>query len=49
MRTAEGDCLALNCGIPSYRITAQEMQAVYGPRILGLARAIRGMLERDSA
>ena len=49
VRTTEGDCLALNCGIPSYRVTAQQMQEVFGPRILGLARAIRGLLERDSA
>ena len=43
------DCLALNCGIPSYRTTHEQMREVYGPKILGLARAIRATLEREAA
>jgi len=49
MRTAEGDCLALNCGIPSYRTTADEMREVHGPRLMGLARAVCALIERESA
>lgn len=47
LRTDEGDCLALNCGIPSYRTTPEEMRGIHGPRLAGLARAIRSLLERN--
>jgi len=49
LRTDEGDCLALNCGIPSYRTTPEEMRDIHGPRLVGLARAVRALVERAAA
>jgi DNA-binding IclR family transcriptional regulator len=44
-RTAAGDCLAVNCGIPSFRFSAEQIERECGPRILGLARSIRALVE----
>jgi DNA-binding IclR family transcriptional regulator len=42
-RTQTGDCLAVNCGIPSFRFNAEQIERECGPRILGLARSIRSL------
>jgi DNA-binding IclR family transcriptional regulator len=42
-RTPSGDCLAVNCGIPSFRFNAEQIERECGPRILGLARSIRAL------
>jgi DNA-binding IclR family transcriptional regulator len=44
-RTATGDCLSVNCGIPSFRFSAEQIERECGPRILGLARSIRSLVE----
>jgi len=42
-RTPSGDCLSVNCGIPSFRFSAEQVERECGPRILGLARSIRSL------
>ncbi len=42
-RTESGDCLSVNCGIPSFRFSAEQIERECGPRILGLARSIRSL------
>jgi DNA-binding IclR family transcriptional regulator len=44
-RTAAGDCLSVNCGIPSFRFSAEQIERECGPRILGLARSIRSLVD----
>jgi DNA-binding IclR family transcriptional regulator len=44
-RSKAGDCLAVNCGIPSFRFSAEQIERECGPRILGLARSIRSLVE----
>jgi DNA-binding IclR family transcriptional regulator len=46
-RTATGDCLSVNCGIPSFRFSAEQIERECGPRILGLARSIRSLVAND--
>jgi DNA-binding IclR family transcriptional regulator len=46
-RTASGDCLAVNCGIPSFRFNAEQIERECGPRMLGLARSIRSLVAND--
>jgi DNA-binding IclR family transcriptional regulator len=46
-RTATGDCLSVNCGIPSFRFSAEQIERECGPRILGLARSIRSLVVND--
>jgi DNA-binding IclR family transcriptional regulator len=46
-RTATGECLAINCGIPSFRFAAEQIERECGPRILGLARSIRSLVVGD--
>src|SRR5204862_4487763 len=43
-RTPSGDCLSVNCGIPSFRFNAEQIERECGPRILGLARSIRSLM-----
>jgi DNA-binding IclR family transcriptional regulator len=43
-RTPAGDCLSVNCGIPSFRFSADQIERECGPRILGLARSIRSLV-----
>jgi DNA-binding IclR family transcriptional regulator len=43
-RTTAGDCLSVNCGIPSFRFSAEQIERECGPRILGLARSIRSLV-----
>jgi len=43
-RTPGGDCLAVNCGIPSFRFSAEQIERECGPRMLGLARSIRSLV-----
>ena len=43
-RTPSGDCLSVNCGIPSFRFNAEQIERECGPRILGLARSIRSLV-----
>lgn len=43
-RTAEGDCLAVNCGIPSFRCSPEQVEREFGPRMLGLARSMRALM-----
>jgi DNA-binding IclR family transcriptional regulator len=46
-RTPAGDCLAVNCGIPSFRFSAEQIERECGPRILGLARSIRSLVANE--
>ena len=46
-RTVTGDCLSVNCGIPSFRFSAEQVERECGPRILGLARSIRSLVVSD--
>jgi DNA-binding IclR family transcriptional regulator len=46
-RTPSGDCLSVNCGIPSFRFNAEQIERECGPRILGLARSIRALVAND--
>lgn len=46
-RTAGGDCLSVNCGIPSFRFSAEQVERECGPRMLGLARSIRALVEDE--
>ena len=46
-RTPTGDCLSVNCGIPSFRFSAEQIERECGPRILGLARSIRSLVAND--
>jgi DNA-binding IclR family transcriptional regulator len=46
-RTASGDCLSVNCGIPSFRFNAEQIERECGPRMLGLARSIRSLVAND--
>jgi DNA-binding IclR family transcriptional regulator len=46
-RTASGDCLSVNCGIPSFRFSAEQIERECGPRILGLARSIKSLVAND--
>lgn len=46
--TADGDTLAINCGIPVYRLRRDEIEGEIGPRLAALAAAIRA-LERTTA
>jgi DNA-binding IclR family transcriptional regulator len=43
-RTPTGDRLSVNCGIPSFRFSAEQIERECGPRILGLARSIRSQI-----
>lgn len=43
-RTPSGDCLSVNCGIPSFRFSAEQIERECGPRMLGLARSIRSLV-----
>jgi DNA-binding IclR family transcriptional regulator len=43
-RTPTGDRLSVNCGIPSFRFSAEQIERECGPRILGLARSIRSLV-----
>lgn len=43
-RTPTGDCLAVNCGIPSFRFSAEQIERECGSRILGLARSITSLV-----
>jgi DNA-binding IclR family transcriptional regulator len=36
-----GICFAINCGIPAFRLRAEELEGEIGPRLLDLARSIR--------
>jgi len=44
-RTAAGDRLSVNCGIPSFRFSADQIERECGPRMLGLARSIRSLVD----
>ena len=46
-RAANGDCLTVNCGIPSFRFNAEQIESECGPRILGLARSIRALVASE--
>jgi DNA-binding IclR family transcriptional regulator len=46
-RTPSGDCLSVNCGIPSFRFSAEQIERECGPRILGLARSIRSLVANN--
>ena len=46
-RTPSGDCLSVNCGIPSFRFNAEQIERECGPRILGLARSIRSLAANE--
>lgn len=40
-RTEDGECLVVNCGMPSFRFSAEEVEHQFGPRISALAQSIR--------
>lgn len=42
-RTADGDCLVVNCGMPSFRFSAEEVENEFGPRMRALAQSIRSL------
>ncbi len=42
-RTEDGQCLAVNCGIPSFRFNPEQIEHDCGPRMLGLVRSIRSL------
>ncbi|MGN6283820.1 MAG: IclR family transcriptional regulator [Afipia sp.] len=42
-RTESGQCLAVNCGIPSFRFNPEQVERDCGPRMLGLVRSIRSL------
>ena len=46
-RTASGDCLSVNCGIPSFRFNTEQIERECGPRMRGLARSIRSLVAND--
>ena len=39
-RTEDGECLAVNCGMPSFRFSKEEVEHQFGPRMAALARSI---------
>ena len=43
-RTEDGQCLAVNCGIPSYRFSPDQVENDCGPRMLGLVRSMRAFV-----
>ena len=45
-RTPSGDCLSVNCGLPSFRFNAEQIERECGPRILGLARGVRALVAK---
>jgi DNA-binding IclR family transcriptional regulator len=47
-RADNGDCLAVNCGIPSFRFSAEQIERECAPRMLGLARSIRSLIADDA-
>lgn len=44
-----GACLAINCGIPAFRLRPGELEADIGPRLVLLAGAIRSLAGRGNA
>lgn len=44
LRTEDGECLSINCGIPSYRVSPEQVRE-FGPKLLSLASAIRGLAD----
>ncbi len=46
-RTPSGECLSVNCGIPSFRFSAEQIERECGPRILGLARSIKSLVANE--
>jgi DNA-binding IclR family transcriptional regulator len=44
-RTESGQCLADNCGIPSFLYSPDQVERDCGPRMLGLARSIRSLVK----
>ncbi|MGX9389720.1 IclR family transcriptional regulator [Nitrobacteraceae bacterium UC4446_H13] len=44
-RTENGQCLAVNCGIPSFRFSPDQVERDCGPRMLGLARNVRSLVD----
>lgn len=43
-RTEDGQCLAVNCGIPSYRFSPEQVENDCGPRMLGVVRSMRAFV-----
>ncbi len=43
-RSANGDILSVNCGIPSFRYSPEQIETDCGPRMAGLAGSIRGLM-----
>ncbi len=44
-RSLDGRAVALNCGIPAYRVDRDLLETEAGPRLAALARVLRGMLD----
>jgi DNA-binding IclR family transcriptional regulator len=43
MRTASGRMLAINCGIPAFRLRPGELESEIGPRMVALAASLRAL------
>ncbi len=48
LTTDQGEPLALNCGIPVYRLSPSQLQDDIAPRLVALAGVIRRMVERNA-
>jgi DNA-binding IclR family transcriptional regulator len=46
-RMPNGDCLAIDCSIPAFRSSAEQMETEFGPRMLGLVRSIRSLMHES--
>jgi DNA-binding IclR family transcriptional regulator len=42
-RTPDGDCFAINCGIPAFRFGSEVVERECGPRMAALAQSIRSL------
>lgn len=47
LTTPEGELLAINCGIPVYRLRPGELEQDIGPRLAALAASIRALARRE--
>jgi DNA-binding IclR family transcriptional regulator len=47
MTSPEGERLAINCGIPVYRLRPGQLEQEIGPRLAALAASIRGLALRE--
>ena len=41
-----GECFAINCGIPAFRLRSRQLEEEVGPRLVALAGSIRALMEQ---